>query len=268
MESKLNIKPELLTYVGDCQCINVKKIFEYKQKEGFEQILDKYYNIGFVMNGKIEGFNKVETFNKIKLFAYKDIPNILTKTFNIKYNCIYNVNEEKIIYQIDHDQPVLMEMTCNLCPWIDIDRDGPHFFLITGYDVDKKVYVCIDPYFSDKYEYLPFDVIDSAISSFIFPKMEVYDFSDFLPLTKNDLHTEATYIYTEMRSNPASAVFKRINEIIDFNKPCPASDVGMYMLSNNELLPLTARFASLSTFYIYLFQKYKENYLLEASKIS
>ena len=129
----LNIKPELLTEVGDCQSSSLMKLFEYYNKDGFESILDKNYDIEFFENGKLIGFDEVETYNKFNCFEYKDVPGILERTFSLKNYCIYNIDESKIIFEIDREVPVLMEMTGTLCPWIDIERDGCHFFLIVGH---------------------------------------------------------------------------------------------------------------------------------------
>lgn len=157
----LNIKPSCLSESGDCLGAIICKLFEYYGLHDYEIVYKHSGQLCFEDYFEDREYD----INKYLSFGYLDYDQILNQYFGIKSKRIGSSSIDKITFLIDNSKPVILYTYNAWCPWRNHTEITPHYCLIIGYDLKRKVLYCLDPLYTGSIETYPFsNLANTSIS--------------------------------------------------------------------------------------------------------
>jgi len=258
----LKMDTERISHKSDCLGCCFIKLFLYYGKTGFERLYSKPLSVKSEANCVDEnGLYNIQNSTKIE---YPNYINLLKKVFNVDVHTYEHCTFDIIAMNINDKIPVIVVAPGNLLKWVGRGSNEGHAFVVVGYDLENGLYTCVDPYFSSKHTFLSIEMLEySNYGAF------TCDFTNFSEShCEDNLFSELYHHYEMVYKSPASVEFQRINIAIKHNEPYISQyNHFYYALSAKIHLALSGRFACLSSYYQYLFEKYNIRWLLRISEI-
>jgi len=255
---RLDVDAKKIVHEGDCFSICFKKLFLYHGINGYEIVHRDKYEIRFIDKGLDENH-----LYEMRDSIIVDNPNRvmqIKKYFNIDSYTVDNINVKQVVMCIDGDHPIIISTQARLAKWTGARNNGWHSFMIVGYDIKKEEYICVDPSFCNEYQYLPIDIVENNASRAV-----ICDFSNFHDnYSPTSLMKDLEHKYSSLKNGSSADELKKIIAACNFNKPyLDRYNIRYYGINNfPDHVNIYNRFSNLTSFYRYLFEKHREEWLL------
>lgn len=122
--------------------------FKYTKNDK-NRIGDKLY-----MYGKLKYYDMLSDYHGIEAYMY-----------TLKNKELI----EWVINKINNNTPLIIESDTFWCPWSSAfqKKHVEHYFLFIGYDLEKRIFICLDPLITQNYVEIRFDDMKNIIKNII-----------------------------------------------------------------------------------------------------
>lgn len=163
---ELNMSSQKMDDTADCLGICLKKLFDFYGFYGFERIFQYGCKMLYIKEENNNARVALGTFD-IYFPNYFSLAEIY---YNVQLKVLEKVDSSLIITMIDEQNPVLISLPINEVPWAahnNVNLEERHYFIVIGYNKEKLIYICIDPYYFNEKIDVPFKLLDDYNSNLV-----------------------------------------------------------------------------------------------------